>query len=138
MTEEPWTLVADIFRQVCPRRGERGHDDLRCLQALPYFTVHNITWRALPQAFGPWNSVWQRVWRRSRAGVFEAFFQLLASCRATAALIQLFDSTTAYADVSAAGAKGGSTIRPWAARGAGSARKSMSNATSTACRSTLS
>jgi transposase len=138
MTEEQWTLVVDLFRQVCPRRGERGHDDLRFLQALHYFTVHNITWRALPAEFGHWNSVWKRFWRLSRAGVFEAFFQLLASCSETAALIQMFDSTTARAHVSAAGAKGGSKIRPWAAREAGLARKSTSSATATACRLTLS
>lgn len=138
MTEEQWALLVDIFRQVCPRRGERGHNDLRFLQALHYFTVHNITWRALPKEFGPWNSIWKRFWRLSRAGVFEAFFQLLASCSETAGLIQMFDSTTARAHVSAAGAKGGSTIRPWAARGAGLAQKSISSATSTVCRSTLS
>jgi hypothetical protein len=36
---------------------------------------------------------------------FEAFFQLLAECSQTAHLVQLFDSTTARAHVSAAGAK---------------------------------
>src|SRR3954469_25436777 len=41
----------------------------------------------------------------SRSGVFEAFFQMLAECSQTAHLIQFFDSTTARAHVSAAGAK---------------------------------
>jgi hypothetical protein len=43
--------------------------------------------------------------RLSRSGVFEAFFQTLAECSKTAHLIQFFDSTTARAHVSAAGAK---------------------------------
>src|SRR6185437_17182048 len=51
-----------------------------------------------------------------RNEVFEAFFQMLAECCETAHLIQFFDSTTARAHVSAAGAKGGSRIRPSAAR----------------------
>jgi transposase len=75
------------------------------LEAIHYFTVHSITWRALPREYGKWNSVWKRFWRLSRSGVFEAFFQMLAECSQTAHLIQFFDSTTARAHVSAAGAK---------------------------------
>ena len=45
---------------------------------------------------------------------------MLAECSETAHLIQFFDSTTARAHVSAAGAKGGSRIRPSAARVAAS------------------
>ena len=135
-TEEKWTLVVDIFRQVCPRRGEKGNDDRRFLEALHYFTVHNISWRALPAAFGNWNSVWKRFWRLSQSGTFEVFFQALAGCSQSAGLIQIFDSTTARAYVSAAGAKGGRTSRRLAAPAAGLARKSTSSVTSTACLST--
>ena len=77
MTEPDWKLVVEVFRAARSRRGDRGRDDRRFLEALHYFTVHNITWRALPKEFGPWNSVWKRFWRLSRAGVFETFFQLL-------------------------------------------------------------
>jgi transposase len=136
MTEEQWTLVVDLFRQVCPRRGEKGHDDRRFLEALHYFTIHNITWRALPSEFGHWNSVWKRFWRLSQSGTFEAFFQALAACSQGACLIQMFDSTTVRAHVSAAGAKGGSKIRRSAARAVDLAQKSTSNAISMACRST--
>ena len=136
MTDERWSLVVDIFRQVCPRRGEKGHDDRRFLEALHYFSVHNITWRALPEAFGNWNSIWKRFSRLSRNGTFEAFFQVLVACSQTAGLIQMFDSTTARAHVSAAGAKGGRTIRRLAVPEVGSALKSTSSATSTAYRST--
>jgi hypothetical protein len=59
----------------------------------------------MPSEYGNWNSVWKRFWRLSRSGVFEAFFQMLAECSQTAHLIQFFDSTTARAHVSAAGAK---------------------------------
>jgi transposase len=137
MTEDKWDLMVDIFRQVCPKRGEKGRDDRRFLQALHYFTVHNITWRALPAEFGKWNSIWKRFSRLSRSGTFEAFFQALAACSQSAALIQMFDSTTARAHVSAAGAKGGSKIRHLAVPAAGSAPKSTSNATSMATRSTF-
>jgi len=82
---------------------------------LHYFTVHNITWRALPAEFGNWNSIWKRFWRLSQSGVFEPFFETLAAMSETAHLVQMFDSTMVRAHVSAAGAKGGSMIKRSAA-----------------------
>ena len=60
MTERDWAVVLEVFRAARSRRGDKGRDDRRFLEALPYFTVHNITWRALPAEFGNWNSVWKR------------------------------------------------------------------------------
>jgi transposase len=136
MTEPDWKLVVEVFRAARSRRGDRGRDDRRFLEALHYFTVHNITWRALPERFGNWNSIWKRFWRLSRSGVFEAFFQLLAVCSETAHLVQFFDSTTVRAHISAAGAKGGKTIRRWDARAAGFRPRFTSRPTLTACLST--
>ena len=133
MTEEDWSIVVDVFRAAKSRRGEPGRDDRRFLEALHYFTVHSITWRALPREFGNWNSVWKRFWRLSRRGVFEAFFQLLAETSETAHIVQMFDSTVVRAHVSAAGAKGGNKIRLLAASEAGSRAKSTAKRISTAC-----
>src|ERR1700734_2097578 len=131
MSEADWAIVLEVFEAAQSRRGEPGHDDRKFLEALHYFTVHSITWRALPAYFGNWNSVWKRFWRLSRSGVFEVFFQLLAETSQTAHLVQMFDSTVVRAHVSAAGAKGGRKIRRSAARGAGSHAKSTSRRTST-------
>jgi transposase len=133
MTEDDWSIVLEVFGAAQSRRGEPGHDDRKFLEAVHFFTVHNLTWRALPKEYGNWNSVWKRFWRLSRSGVFEAFFGLLAETSQTAHLVQMFDSTVVRAHVSAAGAKGGSTLRPSAARAAGSRAKSTSRRTSTAC-----
>jgi transposase len=124
MSERDWELVLDAFRAARSRRGDKGRDDRRFLEALHYFTVNNVTWRALPSEFGNWNSIWKRFWRLSRTGVFEAFFQALAELSRTAHLVQMFDSTVIRAHVSAAGAKGGSRARRSAARGAASAPRS--------------
>jgi transposase len=135
MTDEDWKIVLTVFDAAQSRRGEPGHDDRKFLEAIFYFTVHNITWRALPAEFGQWNSVWKRFWRLSRSGVFEAFFQLLAEQSSTAHLVQFFDSTVVRAHVSAAGAKGGSKIRRLDSRGAGFRPKSISRPTSRAIHS---
>src|SRR5215472_7538420 len=116
MTEEDWDLALEVFDAAQSSRGEPGRDDRKFLEAILYFTVHNITWRALPAEFGKWNSVWKRFWRLSQSGVFEAFFETLAAMSTTAHLVQMFDSTVVRAHVSAAGAKGGSTARRSVAR----------------------
>ena len=75
------------------------------------------------------------VSRLSQAGVFEAFFEALASLSRTAHLVQMFDSTVVRAHVSAAGAKGGKTTKPWAARAGASRPRSISRSISMAFRS---
>ena len=135
MTDEDWAVTLTVFRAVRSRRGDKGRDDRKFLEALHYFTLHNVTWRALPPEFGPWNSVWKRFWRLREAGVFEAFFETLANLSDTAHLIQMFDSTVVRAHVSAAGAKGGSRARRLAARVAASQPKSTSRPITAAGRS---
>ena len=129
MTEDDWATVLRVFAASRSRRGAKGHNDRRFLEALHYFTVHNITWRALPECFGHWNSVWKRFWRLSKAGVFEAFFEALAALSETAHLVQMFDSTIVRAHVSAAGAKGGRIGRPLATRAGASRPRSTSRPT---------
>src|SRR3954447_21066766 len=129
MTEEDWATVLEVFRACRSRRGAKGRNDRIFLEAVHYFCVHNITWRALPAACGNWNSVWKRFWRLSQAGVFEAFFDALAAMSRTAHLVQMFDSTIVRARVSAAGAKGGRTARRRAAPVAASRPRSTSRLT---------
>jgi len=125
MTEQDWELAVSLFRQCLPRRGRKARDDRLFLEALHHFATHNITWRALPERFGPWNSVWKRFYRLSKAGVFEDFFELLTAASDSAHLVQMFDTTIVRAHVSAAGAKGGRTNRRLAVHVAGFPRKSI-------------
>jgi transposase len=125
MTEGDWKVALEVFRSCLPRRGEKSKTDRRFLEALHYFSVHNVSWRALPERFGKWNSIWKRFSRLSQSGVFELFFETLASVSKTADLVQMFDSTVVRAHVSAAGAKGGKSIRRSAARAAASRQRSI-------------
>jgi len=135
MTDDDWAIVLKVFEASRSRRGDKGRDDRKFLEALHYFSVHNINWRALPAQFGNWNSVWKRFWRLSQSGVFEALFEALAAMSQTAHLVQMFDATVVRAHVSAAGAKGGKKIRRSAGRAAASRRKSISRPILTASRS---
>jgi transposase len=135
MTETDWALVLRVFEASPSRRGDKGRDDRKFLEALHYFTVHNVTWRALPREFGRWNSVWKRFWRLSQSGAFEAFFDALAGLSESAHLVQMFDSTVVRAHVSAAGAKGGRRMSLSGVHAAAFQRKSTSRRTLTASRS---
>ena len=88
ITDADWEIVVEAFQAARSRRGDKGRDDRKFLKALHFFTVHNITWRALPAEFGNWNSVWKRFWRLSRRGVFEAMLALFAGMSGTAHLVQ--------------------------------------------------
>jgi transposase len=135
MSDADWAVVLKLFEASRSRRGDKGRNDRKFLEALHYFTLHNITWRALPAEFGNWNSVWKRFWRLSQSGVFEAFFETLAQMSETAHLVQMFDSTIVRAHVSAAGAKGGKNARRLGAHAAASQPRSTSKRTLTARRS---
>lgn len=125
MAEADWSVALEVFRASLPRRGDKGRNDRLFPEAMHFFSVHNITWRALPERFGKWNSVWKRFDRLSKAGVFEVFFDRLASLSTSAHPMQMFDSTTVRAHVSAAGAKGGGQAKRSAARAVASQPRSI-------------
>src|ERR1700677_2706396 len=129
MDEDDWAHTVAAFRACLPRRGRKAEDDRCFLEALHFFTVENVRWRALPERFGHWNSVWKRFDRLSEAGVFEVFFDALAAMSSSAHLIQMFDSTIVRAHVSAAGVKGGKRGRRSVARAVASPRKFTQNRT---------
>ena len=74
MTENDYELALEVFRTCLPAVGAKAKNDRLFLEALHYFTLHNISWRALPERFGNWNSVWKRFDRLGKAGVFEDYF----------------------------------------------------------------
>ena len=65
MTEQDWTHALMVFRACLPRRGRKAVNDRLFLEALHFFSVENVRWRALPERFGLWNSVWKRFDRLS-------------------------------------------------------------------------
>ncbi|MCY0149812.1 transposase [Hoeflea sp. G2-23] len=79
MTDADWANALAVFRASLPRRGAKARDDRLFLEALHYFSVDNVTRRALPERFGKWNSIWNRFDRLSKAGVFAEFFDHLAN-----------------------------------------------------------
>ena len=101
------TLSEAMWLRIQPFLSEHpqvrlGAGGLRFLQAVQWVLRTGAQWRALPEEFGRWNTVYKRFRRWSRRGIFS---QLLGYLRKDADLEWLsVDSTTMRAHMSAAGA----------------------------------
>jgi len=135
MTDDEWAIVLKVFEASRSRRGDKGRDDRKFLEALHYFSVHNIKLACASCSIWQWNSVWKRFWRLSQSGVFDAFFEALAAMSPTAHLVQMFDSTIVRAHVSAAGQKGQENQALGRSPRRLLDKKSISRPISTACQS---
>ena len=79
MDEDDWKHTLAVFRACLPRRGRETRRRPPLPRGASFLHRRDVRWRALPERFGHWNSVWKRLDRLSKAGVFEAFFDTLAS-----------------------------------------------------------
>ncbi len=135
LTDAEGELVGPLLPAERGRPGRPGHDNRRILDGILWRAREGARWRAIPERYGKWNSVWRRFARWRDLGVFEAVFAALAKSGAAEERVQMLDGTTIRAHQHAAGAKGGRTVRPWAALGVGSPPSCTCAATPMACRS---
>ena len=76
-----WTPeLYDRIRHLLPvQRGNVAIDNLTFLRALQYITENGCKWRALPEQFGNWNSIYCRFRYWIAKGVFERIEKELQS-----------------------------------------------------------
>ena len=74
-----WTQEhIDLIKHLFPKqRGNVEIDYLRFFQALDYIATNGCTWRALPQEFGNWNSIYSRFLYWAVRGVFDRIEEAL-------------------------------------------------------------
>jgi transposase len=115
-----------------PRKaGRRRGDDRRILNGILWKLATGAPWRDLPERYGPWQSVYTRFWRWTRAGVWDRLFAAIQQQADAARQIDwelhFVDGTVIRAHQHAAGAKGGTRrLRRSAAARAASPPKSTS------------
>jgi hypothetical protein len=97
MTETDWAAALEVFRASLPRRGAKGRDDLLFLEALHYFSVHNITWRALPERVRQMEQRLETLRPAEQGGRVRGVLRSLAALSSSAHLVQMFDSTVVRA-----------------------------------------
>ena len=131
LTDAEWELVGPLLTT---ERGRPGREDRRHLDGILWRAREGAGWRAVPERYGRWNTVWRRFARWRDLGVFEAVFAALAGSGAAEERVQMIDATVVRALQHAAGAKGGRTARRWAARAGASRPSCTCAATPAACR----
>ena len=78
LTEQQFEQIADLFPR---QRGNVRLKNLRVLNAIFYVAANGCKWRALPEKYGKWNTVYVRMMRWSRAGVLDRIFERLQRLR---------------------------------------------------------
>jgi transposase len=113
LSDAEWTRLAPLLP---PRKpGRVRQDDRRILNGILWKLATGAPWRDLPDRYGPWQTVYTRFWRWSRAGVFDRLFAAIQRQADAAGEIDwelhFVDGTVIQAHQHAAGAKGGTRKR---------------------------
>ena len=135
LPDREWNLLAPLLPSRS-RTGRAPKDHRTIIDALLWLAKTGAPWRDLPERFGPWRTVATRFYRWTRSGLWE---RILAELRRIADAkgkidwdVHMVDSTSVRAHRCAAGAKGGSIVRRWAAHEVGSAASCTCAATGVA------
>jgi transposase len=118
LSDVEWALIEPLL----PVDGRRRGDDRTILNGIFYILRTGAPWRDLPERYGPYTTAYNRYNRWSKRGIWGRIFEQLAAQSGES--LHMIDSTVVKAHRAAAGAKGGSKIRPSASRAAVAAPKS--------------
>lgn len=129
LTDMEWERLQPLLPPHKP--GRPRQDDRRILNGIRWKLTTGAPWRDVPERYGPWQTVYTRFWRWTRAEVWDRIFAAVQRQADSAGQIDwdlhFVDGSVIRAHQHAAGAKGG-TQRPrrWGAARAASPRRSIS------------
>src|SRR5262249_60972933 len=120
LNETQWATIAPLLPMV--HTGPERQDDRRIISGIVHRLREGCRWRALPDQYGPYTTVYNRYNRWSKRGIWQGIFTALAACDDPPG-VAMIDSSAVRAHRSASGAKGGGGARPPAPRAAGARPK---------------
>ena len=78
LRDDQWERIAPLLPGKVEDAGRSGADNWLFVEAVLWIVRVGAPWRDLPEAFGNWNSVFQRFRRWARGGVFDRIFEALS------------------------------------------------------------
>lgn len=121
LSDRQWARIEPLLPKV--HTGPVRVDDRRVISGILFVSREGCRWRALPDAYGPRTTVYNRYNRWSQRGLWQKLFAELVSAGAAPDLAMI-DSSAVKAHRSASGAKGGSARKRSAAAEAGARPRS--------------
>ena len=101
ITQEQYQLIADEFPK---HRGTVKVSNRRALNGILYILEHGCKWRALPERFGNWHTIYMRMSRWAASGVLDRVFQRLQQEQLIDPEVLGLDSTSVKVHPDATGA----------------------------------
>ena len=121
LSDDEWARLEPLMPR--GRRGAHRVDDRRIVSGIVYMLRCGARWRDCPAAYGPYTTVYNRFNRWSRQGIWFEMFERLTGSSGIIGTVAI-DSSSIKVHRSAAGAKGGRSSKPSAARAADGQPKS--------------
>ena len=122
-----WERIQHLLPGQPGQHGKVAKDNRLFIDAILWISKTGAPWRDRPEYFGNWNSLWRRLDRWAKKGVWRRVFEVLQDPDREWVIL---DSTVIRAHPHAAGAKkkwtaaGAQSIRPWGGAEAGSRPRS--------------
>jgi transposase len=133
LTDEQFAKIEPLLPN--DTRGKERVDDRRVISGIVHVLKSGGRWTDAPrEVYGPKKTLYNRFVRWAAKGVWVGLFETLAQAGGPPSQV-LIDSTAVKAHRCAAGGKGGSRIKPSAAREAAAQRRSTPSPTAFAARS---
>lgn len=100
LTDAQWSLIAAMVPGPTGRPGRKFSDPRTMIEGIVYRYRTGVAWRDLPEAFGPWQTVWTWHRRMAAEGTWDAVLAKLTSAADAAGVLNWslsVDSTIARA-----------------------------------------
>lgn len=123
LTDAQWALVAPHCLGKATDPGRTGSDARVFVEGVLWIARTGSPWRDLPEAFGPWNSVFKRFRYWVKADVFKRIFDALADDPDLE--LAMVDGTIVKVHRHGQGSKGGLRARPSASPAADGRPRSL-------------
>jgi transposase len=102
LSDEQWAVIEPLLPQV--HTGPERVDDRRIISGILHRLREGCTWRAVPEVYGPYTTVFNRYNRWGQRGLWQGIFAALVGCDDPPA-VTMIDSTAVKAHRSSAGAR---------------------------------